>query len=144
LNAYLDTSVLVSMLTVDDNTRAATAWLSSAPRRLSLSDWSVTEFSSALALGVRTGRLTQADRTAAEVALRSRLDVDRQVEAVVADDVRTARALILATGLPLRAGDALHLAIAQRLGDAVATFDARMREAAVDLGLRVEDLSPHA
>ena len=143
MNAYLDTSVLVSMLTVDDNTPAASVWLLSASARLSLSDWSLTEFSSAIALGVRTGRLTETDRAAAEASLGSWLTPDRRVEAVAPDDVRTARALILASRRPLRASDALHLAIARRLGDALATFDVRMSEAAVSLGLSVEDLSPH-
>jgi len=143
LNAYLDTSVLVSMLTVDDNTPATSVWLSSASTRLSLSDWSLTEFSSAIALGVRTGRLTETDRAIAEASLGSWLTPDRRVEAVAPDDVRTARALILPSRRPLRASDALHLAIMRRLGDALATFDVRMSEAAVDLGLRVEDLSPH-
>ncbi len=38
---------------------------------------------------------------------------------------------------PLRAGDALHLAVASLGGHALATLDARMKEGAVAVGVRV-------
>jgi uncharacterized protein len=140
LNAYLDASVLVSMFTVDGHTPRASEWLRLAHDRLHLSDWTLTEFSSAIAVGVRTARLTIGDRDAAEEALRSWLSTQRAPELVRSDDVRAARALLRATTLPLRAGDALHLAIAQRIGHAIVSFDRRMCEAATDLGIAVEDL----
>jgi uncharacterized protein len=140
LNAYLDTSVLVAMLTVDSHTPRVRAWLPSAISRLTISDWGVTEFSSAVAIGVRTGRFMPADRVAAEAAMEAWLGHGQPVEAVRPEDIRAARRLIGATQLPLRASDALHLAIAQRLGAAVAVLDTQMRVAAADLGLSVETI----
>jgi uncharacterized protein len=138
LNAYLDASVLVSLFTIDDHTPRALAWLAGASDRLYVSDWTLTEFSSALAIGVRTARLTLGDRDAAESALQLWLNAQRTPESVRNDDVRTARALLRATPLPLRGADALHLAIAQRVGHALASFERRMCEAAADLGIAVE------
>jgi hypothetical protein len=144
LRTYLDASVLVSMFSIDANSPRAQGLLASIDPDLSLSDWGVTEFSSALAVGMRVGRLTAADRDAAEASLGSWLGANGLPEPVQPDDIRMGRSLIRATPLPLRASDALHLAVAQRLGDAVATFDVQMARAAIDLGIPTADLSPHA
>ena len=128
------------MFTIDAHSIRARSWLTSAPRSLSLSDWSLAEFSSAIALGVRVGRLSQTDRHGAEALLGTWLGSNPAVDPVQADDIRVARSLIGATQLSLRAGDALHLAIAKRLGHDVATFDVGMARAAADLGLAVEPI----
>jgi predicted nucleic acid-binding protein len=140
LNAYLDTSVLVSMFTTDAHTPRVAAWLPSAANRLALSDWGLAEFSSALGIGVRVGRITADERQAAEGTFEMWLGPDQSVSPVEPDDVRMARSLIRAARLPLRAGDAMHVAIARRLGCALATFDIRMAEAATELGVPLEDL----
>jgi predicted nucleic acid-binding protein len=140
LSIYLDASVLVSMFTIDEHTTRARGWLGAVDRALSLSDWTLTEFSSATAIGVRVGRFTEADRDEAEARLGAWLGSSEVVESVDPDDVRMARGLIRATRLPLRASDALHLAITHRLGDTLATFDVGMARAAADLGIAVEDL----
>jgi hypothetical protein len=143
LTTYLDSSVLVSMFSIDANSPRAQALLASIDSDLSCSDWCLAEFTSALAIGMRVGRLTTADRDAAEASLGTWLAVNGRAEPVQPDDIRVGRSLIRATRLPLRASDALHLAIAQRLGDAVATFDIEMARAAIDLGMPTVDLSPH-
>jgi len=140
LNVYLDTSVVVSMFTTDVHTLRAATFLAQANDRIALSDWVATEFSSALAIGTRVGRLTSSEREAAELAFQSWRDREPFASAVEPDDIRVARNLIRTTARPLRAGDALHIAIAQRLGCSLCTFDGGMRDAAVDLGLQVEDL----
>jgi uncharacterized protein len=139
LRTYLDASVLVSMFSIDANSPRAKVLLASIDADLSLSDWCLTEFSSALAIGLRVGRLTAGDRDAAEASLGSWLGANWRAEPVQPNDLRVARSLIRTTGLPLRASDALHLAIAQRLGDVVATFDIEMARAALDLGIPVAD-----
>jgi hypothetical protein len=140
LNAYLDTSVLVTMFTTDSHKQRLSTWLVATAGRLVLSDWTLTEFSSALAVARRTGRLNQAECDTAEESLQSWLD--REPPAFAADpaDIRAARRLIRSTASPLRAGDALHLAIAQRLGCSIATFDNAMRRAATALGIPADDL----
>src|SRR5260370_26338680 len=132
------------MLTTDSHTPRASSWLPGASSRLVVSDWTLTEFSSALELGVRVGRLTTAGRDTAEAALQSWHDREPFSVAVEPNDIRAARHLVRATALPLRAGDALHLAIAKRLGCSVGTFDVGMRDAGADLGLPIEALYPHA
>jgi hypothetical protein len=132
------------MFTVDAHTSLASSWLVSTKGDLVTSDWGLAEFTSALSLGVRVGRLTASERSAAESAIEAWLNVDMPALAVQPGDIRQARGLIKATTAPLRTGDALHLAVAARLGCSIATFDIHMAEAAVDFGIVVEDLSPHA
>ena len=63
---YLDTSVLVAALTNEPRTSEIQEWLAAQPpEQLAISDWVVTEFSGALSLKVRTGRLTSAQRAEA-------------------------------------------------------------------------------
>jgi predicted nucleic acid-binding protein len=140
LNVYLDTSVIVSMFTTDAHTPRAATFLARAKDRLALSDWVATEFTSALAIGIRIGRLTAYEREAAESAFQSWHDREPFAFAVEPNDIRVARSLIRLTAHPLRAGDALHIAIAQRMGCSLGTFDAGMRDAAIDLGMQAEDL----
>jgi predicted nucleic acid-binding protein len=140
LNAYLDASVLVTMFTLDSHAARLSVWLASAHGRLSLSDWTLTEFTSALAVARRRGDLDRTECDAAEAALRSWLARQPPPLSVDSTDIRAARGLIKSTEHPLRAGDALHLAVMRRADQAIATFDNAMRRAAADLGLPVEDL----
>ena len=57
--------------------------------------------------------------------------------AVTSADVRAASTIIRRLDLNLRAPDGINLAIALRVGASVATFDRRMAENAVALGLTI-------
>ena len=137
--AYLDTSIVASLFVVDAHTQRATAWLR-RDEDIAFSDWTLAEFSSVIATANRAGRVPSAMRAAAEQGLDRWVVRRGDALAVMTEDVRQARTLINSTSEPLRAGDALHLAITQRLGCSIATFDNAMRRAATDLGLLVEDL----
>jgi predicted nucleic acid-binding protein len=137
LTAYLDTSVLVSMFTADDHTPRTRSWLAGVQGPMALSDWTVTEFSSALAVGLRVGRLTASEVASAEDALDTWLGRSSPPLTLAPQDVREARRFIRSIGVPLRAGDALHLALARRAGLSVATLDLGMRRAAEHIGLAV-------
>jgi uncharacterized protein len=142
LPVYLDTSVVVSMFIVDAHTPDATAWLARNTQALSFSDWTATEFTSAVAVAARSA-VSPGLRAAAEQAFNAWIAQRGGALAVTPGDVRQARLLMNSIRDPLRASDALHLAVVQRVGDSLATFDGEMGRAATALGLQVEDLSPH-
>lgn len=137
MSTYVDTSVIVSFFIRDDHAGKARAWAASGARVV-LSDWTLTEFTSALSHQVRLGALTDQERAAAETVFdrwRSRL----VVLAVERDRFAEARVL-MRVHRRLRAPDALHLAIALSAGLSLATADQDMRDAAVAEGLSVVDL----
>lgn len=65
-----------------------------------------------------------------------RLMTDFRPVAMIDADVRRARTLVIGHD-GLRAPDALHLAIVERLGAALATFDLTLRDAATAIGIDV-------
>jgi len=67
---YVDTSVIVALLTVEPSTKAVTAWFSGHDETLVSSDWLLTEFSSAIAIKIRTGRLTKTEAKAVNKELQ--------------------------------------------------------------------------
>jgi len=73
---YLDTSVLVSTLTNEADTSMVQTWLSCQNvRDLVISDWLVTEFSSALSVQMRTGQLSVAGVALVSMALEPHVEI---------------------------------------------------------------------
>lgn len=105
---------------------------------LIVSHWVAAEFSSALSVQRRQGRITAADVDIAERSFDSLLDGEFRIEAVLGADLVRARGIVVQDGI-LKAPDALHLAIVERLGSAFATFDQTLHRAA--LSMRIETLS---
>lgn len=133
VNAYLDASVLYSILIADAHSDRVRDWLVEEPV-LTVSLWTLTETSSALSYAQRTGRITPGERRRAEVEM-DRLFSPARPDAVIGpDDFLQARRL-LERHAALRAPDALHLAIVEREVWALATLDRRLAEAAVDQGV---------
>lgn len=138
MSRYLDTSLLVPLYVQEARTADAQDWLAGlGGNPLVVSPWCMTEFASALSLKSRRGELAQADHARAEAGFRRFVEGRAQVVAVVANDFYHA-AELCAAGTGLRAGDALHLAIAERLGLIVCTLDRGMWTAAQTLGLPFE------
>ena len=135
---YVDTSVLVSALTLEVETTASQAWLQAQKTAdLAISDWTIAEFSSALSIKVRTGALSVDLRSTAltefeSMTARSFLmwEIERPVYA------RAAR-LCERVETGLRASDALHLAIAEAHGAVIATLDRGLAAAAEAAGVSV-------
>lgn len=134
---YLDASVIVALLTQDLFTDRAKAFLGLGSPALIISDYAAAEFASVIARRVRTQALTIAEARTAF----SNLDVwsaraAQRVETIAAD-IAAAAGFIRRLDLTLRTPDAVNIAIAQRTGAILATFDIRMAESAGALGLAV-------
>ena len=133
---YLDISPLVAAFSNESATARVQAWLSGqSPDGLVISDWVVTEFSSALSIKVRTGQISVENRAAA-LALFTRLAAESFILLpVTAGHFRTAARFADQVVLALRAGDALHLAIAGDKGANLCTLDRRLADGGLALGV---------
>ncbi len=138
MTAYADTSVLVSAFTRDDHTPRARSWLVGRPS-LIVSGWALTEFGAVVRRQARMGRLSRQGVAEAE-ALLGRLAADPAAfRPVLAEDVVASQRLVRDLE-PLRAPDALHLAIAIRLNFPIVTFDQGLSVAAISVGIGIIDL----
>jgi predicted nucleic acid-binding protein len=112
---YLDTCVLLALLTPEVHSPAASAFLEQAAETLAISPWSATELHSALALKVRTGALSATDADRVLEVFESSLAPGLLWLDLETDDFRNANACLRGWSTSLRAADALHLAIAALL-----------------------------
>jgi predicted nucleic acid-binding protein len=104
---------------------------------LLVSDLAVTEVVSALARRLRQGALTREVARRVQHAIVGRIDdgVYRRVELTRDVHRRAEHFLLTLTGTPLRAADALHLALAMSARAAsMASFDVQLRAAAQAVG----------
>lgn len=135
---YVDTSVVVALLTKEPVTAAVTTWFAGATEPLVSADWCAVEFASAIAIKQRTGQLRPTHAKAAHNAFEEftagglrLLPVSREAFHRAADLSRPHRD-------GLRAGDALHLAMAIDAGaKTLASLDKMMNASALRLGLRL-------
>jgi len=135
---YLDASVLVGFWVETDVLSARAKSLLQARRSVVIiSDFASAEFASAIARLVRLGELPE---PSARDVLRHFDDWRSraaQLAEVTPSDIGAADRAIRRLDLTLRAPDAIHLAIADRLGAELATFDMRMAACAHALGVGV-------
>lgn len=139
---YLDTSFLVALHTHEPGTLAVQAWyaqLDAAP--ICAAVWAVTEFASALSVKQRTGKLSQRQAAQVRRQFEALCDGDLRLLPVNQNAFHDAAALVLDAVSGLRAGDALHLAVAlQAKATAVATLDVVLRNNAEKLGIKTVNL----
>jgi len=139
---YLDTSLLVAAVANEPATERVQLWLSEQnPDDLAISDWVVTEFSSALSIKVRTGALTVQHRAAALTLFNRLVAESFQTLPVQGSHFRIAARFADDHSQGLRAGDALHLAIAGERGATLCTLDRRLAEAGLAMGIATHMLA---
>lgn len=134
---YLDTSVVVALLTLEECSPHALDWFAQCRESLVSSDWLITETHSALGIKQRHHGLSSQSRQAAADQFERLLQAGVELRSVDRDRFRQAAVLLQDPTLGLRAGDALHLPVALHSRcTQLASFDDRMQQAAAVLGIR--------
>lgn len=140
---YVDTSVIVALIVNEPSSAAVTAWYATAKSELVSAAWCVTEFGSALGLKQRTAQLDAGQAQAAWERFERLAANDLRLLPVEATDFYRAAMLTLDAASGISAGDALHLACAERVGaKGLVTLDAVMAKNAQRMKLKPLALSP--
>jgi predicted nucleic acid-binding protein len=137
VSVYLDASVLVALFTRDAFTDRANAYLDTELPAIAVSDFAAAEFTSAVARLVRMRIFTGAEAEAVfdDFEIWRLREADRP--GILASDVATAASFIRRLDLTLRTADAINIAMAERIGATLATFDIKMGESARAIGVPV-------
>jgi len=132
---YLDTSVIVAALVNEEASERASAFLWEAVNttRVVVSDWTLTEFSSAIALKIRTGQLNSDYQAEIQNVFDGLVTETFELIPVERRHFLLAAKLAAQRNVDLRASDALHLAISEETRTELVTLDRRMAEAGAAL-----------
>lgn len=135
MTAYFDTSVLVPLFFHEAGTATARKEIAGTSS-VWISHWTLAEFSSAVAFKLRTGQTNASTAATARALFGELVDSRLTVVDVLREDFGAAAQLCETTPAPgLRTPDALHLAVAHRMGLAMVTLDGALAGACRHHGL---------
>lgn len=140
MSAYLDASVLVALFTNDPFSAAAESYFKAGQQSSILSDFAAAEFASAVGRRVRMGELSRAEGLAAFANLDLWAVMSANPVNIASSDIAAAQVFLRRLDLTLRTQDAIHIAVARRMGAPLATFDRRMQQCARNLDLPLVSL----
>lgn len=132
---YLDTSVLGAVFFREAGSADFVAWLERRRKQgLTISAWTLTEMASVGGIKQRTGAVDAGIRQQALANFQRFASAHLGLIEIDPADFRAA-AVFIDMPLNLRAGDALHLAVARRIGARLVSLDRRMCECAHAVGV---------
>jgi predicted nucleic acid-binding protein len=134
VSVSLDASVLVALFTNDPLTARAETVLRANPSILIVSDFAAAEFSSVIAHHVRTKDIRKNDARIVFSNFDTWMARTTQRAYISAADIIAAEVLLRRLDLALRTPDAINIAMAQRMGTTLVTFDKKMAAAARSIG----------
>jgi predicted nucleic acid-binding protein len=134
---YPDASAVVAIYVGEARSERVWAWLADKSHRLAVSGWLHVEFASALAAKQRSGAVSPERREAALADFRRQWVASAKMLLIPAGAYPRAAAMI-AEAPGLRAGDALHLAIAEAHRATLFTLDRLQAKVGRDLGVATE------
>jgi hypothetical protein len=134
---YVDTSFLAPFYINEATSEPVEAYLrSQPPEQLSINEWTQVEFASLVARRVRMGELNTDEVSLIFQAFEADCGRSYTVLKLNSSDFQTATLLLRQDQTTLRAGDALHLAIAQnQKAQAFLTLDRALIKSAQAIGL---------
>ena len=140
---YFDTSFLVPLVLGEATSIAVERFMARLPTgELAVSHWTRVEFSSLLAREVRMGGLKRDAARQADAALEAVVQESFVVVLPESGDFDLAKEYLGEYRTGLRAGDALHLAIARnRRMDTIYSLDKTLLKAGKALGLPMKSLA---
>lgn len=129
---YLDSCCFPPWLTPESGSARAEVFFGHPPARseLAVSQWTITEFHSAIAKKLRSGHLQVEQQAIVLARFRQLVETEFSCWPLQNRDFGEAALMVDQWRLNLRAGDALHLAIAKRQGAVLVSLDKVLLEAA--------------
>lgn len=139
---YLDTSILAAILLQDPESERVEKMLKGLRGEfLSLSVWTGVEVFSAIARRLRMREIGAREAARARQAYDEEFVAKHNVLSLAPPDYARARNLLAVDGTRLRAGDALHLAVALNNGASTfRTLDKDLRKIAIQSGLTAPNI----
>ena len=136
MSTYLDASVLVALFLPDPQTAKAVAAVGKLSDAVLVSDMAALEFASTVARKVRGGELAAKDGAIVLSTFDSWIGVAMRLSTEGADIV-AADGIVRQFDVNLHGADAVHVAMAQRVGASLLTLDGKMKANARKLGVAV-------